>query len=280
MYGIIRHLDIKNNSFLIKDNKYMLKNPIQFNIILFIILLCNTCISKKLDYAHNIEPFYISFVPARTTVLPCLKWPKYAYFKNLPMTNFTEKHIQIICNKFDNFIIQGFTNQPYMKGYSPKAVNKILNSTKNSNIQLSDINHLWKSDPLNKGILVSSPIEYYKKIIMPKQEWQKWVYELGIIMNYSDTILIPLILYGYDIQYKERGFDIYKKTAKIIMLLIDTSNAKLIWYGMNEAFTQTQKEINRTSLQPLEPPSLDILIDKLFSNILWKEYPGRLVSNN
>lgn len=242
------------------------------------IILCalTSCIhSEKMPVKLGIQPDYISYVPARIGVLNCQRWPDGARYQDQPLSNISQKAFQALCTKFDRFVILGFKEQPFMRGLSPKVVNKILELKKKPNF-LSEIKQLWghKGDACHQ---CTDPISYYRSSIAPRSDWQVWLNRFSKLVKYADAILMPLVIYGVESSYVERGLNAKAKQAEIVLLLIDTNNGHLLWVGHRRSKVVNKGYEHDDTPQDVLLPPWGSLYERLFTDDIWQEFPGRQV---
>lgn len=243
-------------------------------IPIFLLLSCTTT-SEFVPY--GVQEEHASFVPARIAVLPCQVWPNGARYKSLPMSNIKELEIQELCKQFDKFVIDGFKDQPYMRGFSPKWVMKFLTES-NFSGGIDQIRTLWRH---NKGDCsqCQNPPSFYKSSISSRVDWRTWLNNFSKAVRNADAVLVPFIFYAFETSYNDRGIHVAKKAAGATLLLIDTNNANLLWAGGREAETANQKAETKNKKQELKSPDWPVLFGRLYISDMWQEFPGRQVYN-
>ena len=222
---------------------------------------------------YGIQKEHIAFVPARIAVLPCQEWPYGARYYRQIITNFAPGEIKEICDSVDKFVLKGFEGQPYMRGLSPKLVQKLLKRNKRSTM-LSDINKLWHQMEDDCKICGNS-VSYYKKSIAPRESWQEWLGNLSRNVYNTDAILLPLVLYAQKGRADDRGLAIAYKRVGVSLFLIDTNNGRLIWAGGRDVQTNNRKLESDVYLETLELPSWKHVSSRLLVKDVWSDFPGR-----
>src|SRR5690606_35959696 len=77
------------------------------------------CTTTSQSHEFGMQPGHVGYVPARIAIVPCQDWPTGARFASLPLSNLKDIERAALCESFNQFVIEGFTGQPYMRGYSP-----------------------------------------------------------------------------------------------------------------------------------------------------------------
>lgn len=230
------------------------------------------CVHSKNNLETGVQPSHTAFVPARIAVFPCGAWPSQLHFDNLPTANVDESQIQEICSRFDRFVIQGFDEQPYMRGLTPDAVKKLLTKGNQEEL-LQQRAALWErkeSDCLTCVNIGS----YYQQSIANRPEWQTWLTQMSRAARHADALLLPQVLYVREEKDNKRGALVSSRRAKLALLLIDTNNGGLIWYGQRDAQASDHLLADAGNSAP-PPPAWSVLYDRLFTNDLWRDFPGR-----
>jgi hypothetical protein len=165
----------------------------------------------------------------------------------------------------DAYILKSFKNQPYMNGYSPSMINQILADRGKIHL-LDELDVFWQGP---KEDLLS----FYRSSLMKKNDWLLWLQALGKETQFADSLLLPF-LEMTPIDQKtlgglwERGY-----WARVSLLLIDTNSSLPIWVGLQET-TLTQKGEGQENTS--WPPWKEIE-NRLFTESLWRDFPGRVV---
>ncbi len=240
-----------------------------------ILLVSIGCTSDVTETGFGIQTDHASFVPARISVLHCRQWPAGSRFKTLPLTNFSAEELTELCKKFDEFVLRGFEGQPYMRGISPSAVKRAIDTAKGEKF-LDRIDELWqhKSDDCQDCPVAPS---FYVNSLAGRPEWRLWLTELSRGTKNADAVLIPMITYGYSKTYNDRGIRVAQKAAGLVLMLVDTNNGYLLWAGGRKAEASNQILIDKPSTPDPKSPEWIQLYDRLFTDEIWQDFPGRQV---
>jgi len=218
---------------------------------------------------------HASYVPARIAVFPCQAWPNGARYAKQPLTSTSEAEQAELCKQFDKFVIGGFENQPFMRGVSPKALEKYLNDAKRSQVY-KDIPNLWKHEDKDCVKCLNSPA-FYMQSIAPRSAWRDWLGQLVQSIRNADAVLLPFALYEYQNQYDDRGLLVSRRAAGVVMLLVDTAHGYLLWSGGRDAEAIRQRLLNSDVPRDVPYPPWEDLWERLFIEELWKDFPGRQI---
>lgn len=236
-------------------------------------MLACTSTTPTVDY--GLQPDHASYVPARIAVLPCAVWPGGAKYKSLPATNVPEADLKEICTHFDKYVIQGFENQPFMRGFSPKNLEKLL-QTAGQPQAISEIPNLW-AHKANDCADCDNAAAFYRASIEPRPEWRAWLSNLSKSARNADAVLMPFILYMYTEQVNERGLQVARRAAGVTLLLIDTNYGYLLWAGGRRAEVLNQRLVGLKMDPQMQAPGNDKLLERLLVEDLLKDFPGRQV---
>lgn len=235
------------------------------------------CVSTPVP-GYGAQVAHEGFVPARTAILPCRIWPSHARYKGLPLTSLADAGITELCADLDLFVIQSFDNQPYMKGFSPKFVLKALETAGVASTEAT-IGKLWAwqgNDPEGAAGAPSAPA-LYQALLAKRPEWQEWLAGASAAVRNADAILMPFLLYADERRYDDRGLAVVERKAGVALLLIDTASGALIWAGGREAAVPTKRLTRGNVPGDLAPAPWDAVMERLQSEDLWRDYPGRQV---
>lgn len=236
------------------------------SIFLFFLLLPLACATTKVPpNPKGVQDGYQSFVPAKIVVLKCQNW--IPFFDNHEQNSLLPE----LCPSIDSAIIQGFTNQPYMNGFTPKLVQQMLKKS-DLDTHLDDLTAFWKrpvtTSPSSEGLL-----ESYRNFTLPNPKWLVWLHQLSQATGYSDGLLLPLIVWVEESQDTVQGLLTFQRTLKLGLLLLDTNNGNVIWYG-ERASTLSQISVNGKESTTFVPwPKL---LENSLTEELWMNFPGRL----
>lgn len=240
--------------------------------LLLATLLATGCVHSEKNLASGVQSSHVAFVPARIAVFPCGAWPSELTFDNLPRANVDEVQIQEICTRYDKYVLQGFDEQPYMRGLTPDAVKTLLKKQGQENL-LTQWSSLWARKPTD-CLTCQNTGSYYQDSIATRPEWQNWLAQVSRSVRNADALLLPQVLYVREEKDNQRGALVSTRRAKLALLLIDTNNGALIWFGEREARASDHLLADAGNSAP-PPPSWSVLYDRLFTNDLWRDFPGR-----
>lgn len=246
--------------------------------ILTISHLSTACITPvKTSERYGIEPHHEGFVPSRIALMPCVVWPDSALrITQLPPTNRPHEELAELCESLDKFISDGFDNQPYMKGLSPKLVEKLYGASNVKPNLTSILYQEWKSTS-EKCESCDNVVAIYNQTIKPRPSWQIWLNQLSTATKGSDALLIPLILSANARIEDDRGLFSSIRSAAVAALLVDTNNGSLIWSGGRNSEVAFKSLITANGVPQMKIPPLDDLKRRLFTEAIWLEFPGRQI---
>lgn len=231
------------------------------------------CKTTAPEATYGIQESHVSYTPARTLVLGCRPWPTGSFYRGQLPSNFPAAELNVLCQQFDDFVIRGFEGQPFMRGLSPKAVQKALDGA-NKSQYLGDLVHHWRHLG-SECQTCTNPASFYLNSIAARPEWLVWLNDLSRWVRNGDAVLIPFVTYGNQAQYNERGMLVNQRRAGVVMYLIDTEKGSLIWAGGREAEVSNKKLAGSPGAPTPDTPSLEKLIERLFIDDMWRDFPGR-----
>ncbi|MGE0173681.1 MAG: hypothetical protein AB7T49_12870 [Oligoflexales bacterium] len=249
-----------------------MKNAARSLSPLFLVLLLWGCVSNPERARSGIQEGYAGFVPARIAVFDCMPWPSVAAFKDLPLSNLNAEQMQQFCKALNDYVIAGFEDQPFMHGISPKVVDELL-AAKSGVSFSTQIEKAWarSSDACDK---CETPVDYYRQSILKRPNWTLLLSDLSDTLAHADAVLLPMIAYAKTNHYVDRGLDVSEIRAGIVLMLINTSNGELIWASQRDALAD-KKRLVSDQTQGKEEPSLDVLLSRLLTDEMWREFPGK-----
>ncbi len=240
------------------------------------LLLLAACTSKRPVIEYGLQAEHASYVPARIAVAACRSWPAEAHFADLPKSNASDADLKQVCEQFDKFVVQGFENQPFMRGYSPKNLEKLL-AASNQSQTFAEIPKIWANKTTTACEGCDNAAAFYRTMIEANPAWRLWLNNLSKSARNADAVLLPFVLYLHTDQSNDRGLFIARRAAGVTMLLIDTNYGYLIWAGGRKAEVLNQRLINSKADREIEPPSIERLFERLLVEDLLKDFPGRQV---
>lgn len=236
------------------------------------LLLISGCFSKDYTYSYGLQEATDSYASARIAVLGCKVWPESAKVEGAGNINAGPTILKQICDTFNKELLKSFRGQPFVKGKSPKTIQSMIEESSSPEL-LSEIFNEW--DTPRDCEVCDDPIQYYKYHLAGKNGWTKFTNELSHATNYSDAILLPLVVNAHESHVNERGLIRAKREARVIALLIDAETGSLKWAGTRSAPASNSVFNNDIGDRKLLFPDWDIVYQRLFSNILWIDFPGR-----
>ena len=87
-------------------------------------------------------------------------------------------------------------------------------------------------------------------------------------------MLIPFITFAQEQQDDAQGTLISRRSAGLSLILIDTSNGRLIWTQQRQASIASRASIVSQQAHPPFPQWKDLKA-RLLARNLWHEFPGR-----
>lgn len=233
---------------------------------------------------YGIEEQYKGFIPAKIAVLPCQFWPQAARYKGQRPSSKKLVKASSLCHEFNKEVIKGFSDQPFMNGYTPNAIAKMVSPSKAS----SDLSKLqeklaaftfeglkyWRHQPSLCDKCINVPSTYEHSFIK-NQEWRHWLHEFSRQTQYSDALLMPFILFQNQQKRNDRGLLISERSAQIALVLIDTNNGKIIWSQQKEATANNQNLPKNAEHGFPEFPKWAVIYKRLFTKDLWTDFPGK-----
>ena len=178
-----------------------------------------------------------------------------------------------MCNAFDEYIVDSFTDQPYINGFSPAAVKQML-AKKNQVHLLDQIKDLWSINYDKKSCpLCQDPAVFYKTILKNNTQWLLGLSNLAKASEYSDAILIPLIYSAQNLQFDDRGLLVSQRKLTTILFMVDVSNGALIWFNQRTA-TKSHKILKEKEISYPDFPAWQLVYDQAFVKSFWQKFPG------
>lgn len=245
------------------------------NIWLFVsVVFYAACQSPYDRLPSGISSEYSGYVPARIAVLQCQQWPEGAQFGSRILSRSSSEDLARLCKKYDEFVLQGFKDQPYMRGFSPSSVQKILDDAGESTI-LQSLPAIWSKSP-TKCMNCENPQSVYFQTIKDLKDWREWLRHFSSKTRFADAVLLPFLVTAYETQNIDRGAYVHTRGAMISLLLVDTTSGVLLWSGMRHATADQQIFADAGGGFP-PSPDWGIVEDRLFTEDVWKDFPGRQV---
>jgi hypothetical protein len=253
------------------------KSPARIFGCLSVLLLLSCVTTSQNNEKYGLDPKRVGYVPARIALLPCMFWPTSATkIIDLPTNNRPTDENTSLCEEFDKYVADGFDNQPFMKGLSPKLVERLYNAAGLTPDILSAVAAQWSAKVDDCTDCRSLP-SMYKRSIQGRQSWQIWLSKLSSATRGTDALMIPLILSNNTRTEDNRGILESIRSGVIGILLIDTNDGSLIWSGGREAEVIYKAFAKTTSGKSMKEPPLDDLKRRLLTDAIWMSFPGRQI---
>lgn len=223
----------------------------------------------------GIQPNYMAINPAAVVAVPVF------VLANPANSNSSVDHSIILSEQIipliESKIIASFDHQPNINGYPFSVVRKTI-STQNENIltrldqSIHETAQRFSSRDIKTRLLITKAclnrknfLEFYSYCLAQNPEWISSLNSLSAHVLNADSALVVVIDHlSEDTTHKQHEIQ-----ASVAVLLVDTNNGKLIWG--NE---KTVKKESSTQNEKL--PSWAELINDIFTQDFWNEFPGRI----
>ncbi|NBQ54016.1 MAG: hypothetical protein EBU49_10605 [Proteobacteria bacterium] len=229
------------------------------------------CVPLYQKASEGLQEEFASHIPARTAVLPCQTW---RYVELTPSDR------KILCDRMDESVMDGFRAQPYMRGFSPKVVDKLLDQAKWPTAvpegfaiildATSKPRCITKEKPMCAGVT-----SLYADALKNNAAWQMWLARFSDAQKHADAVLIPILVAAADDRGNDRGLIALSRSVHFSMWLVDTSTGKLIW-ARSKSGIETVRALPERSAN-LKAPEWNEPIKRALTQDFWRDYPGRLV---
>ena len=240
-------------------------------ISLLLLSLSFSCTSVN-DINYGIQENQMASLPARIAVMNCQSWPNTARLKEQAISNVAIEEQERLCKEFDKSVIDGFRSQPFMRGYSPKIVKKLLAKSGNKALP-GEVPKLWGvKSPCSK---CDNVVSKYNRDMSNNEDWRMWLEDFSKATRNTDAILFPFVMYVSEHHINDRGLEKAQREAAVSMLLIDSGSGDLIWSSYRQAKVENQDFYNATKFPSLKFPNWSQLYKRTFTNDIWNEFPGR-----
>jgi len=240
-------------------------------------LLLASCVTSSPQSDYGVRKGFEAYIPARISVLSCIPLPLSARYAGLKPINISEEDQKKLCGEFDKKVIEGFTGQPFMKGYTPALVAQLLKKNSATGI-LKDVPLLWSFDQSSCPGCNSGP-RAYENQTEKSAKWLNWLNQFSKATRYSDAILIPFLVDAWEAHNDDRGVLLSERYVKADLFLIDTNHGKLLWSGTRSATVNNQSLRESPASEYPPYPHWDRLTDRLFTEALWLSFPGRQMND-
>jgi hypothetical protein len=245
-------------------------------VAIFLLMGQIACTAKKSQLQFGMGDGKSGYVPARIAVLSCRPWPEEARFDGLTLSNTDKQATAAVCADLDKFVLEGFRDQPYMKGFTPAAVAKLLATAPNGATTMEQFDVNWHHLSSDCHQCENFP-SFYHHSIEPRNDWRKWLNSLSQLARNSDAVLIPFVLYTQQAKINDRGMLRSSISSGVGLMLLDTNNGAVLW--SNERQSEYAASILESSSSGNFPefPKWTSLTERLLVESLWKDFPGRLI---
>jgi len=231
------------------------------------------CITASGQASYGVQSEHTGYVPARIAIFPCRRWPARASYQDLPLSNVQDTAVTELCQEFDTFVVDGFSAQPFMKGYSPKYVEKALGQAESAAFT-ADLDRTWRREAGDCRDCRTPPA-YYKAQVAARPAWRRRLDDVSNHVHGADAVLLPFVTYTTERHYDDRGVAVTERAAGVALLLIDTDTGDLIWAGGREAAVPSKRFVAGDVTNSPPPPLWSAVADRLLVEDLWREFPGR-----
>lgn len=236
------------------------------------LIVLNGCFGTNYDFKYGIQSPSASYASASIAVLECNFWPSTAAVKEVGEINTGPTIRAQICDTFNKELLKSFRGQPYVKGRSPRSIEKILRERNRLEL-LTGIFDEWQT-PADCEYC-EDPVQYYKYHLENNPNWIKYTNELSRATDFSDAALLPIVTHAKESHINERGLIRAKREAKVVVFLFDLESGALLWAGNRNASASNSSFNNDIGDNKLLFPDWDIVYQRLFANSLWADFPGR-----
>lgn len=236
--------------------------------------LCG-CTSHHAQTDYGIQSDTAAFVPARIAIMPCASWPATANWPGRTGIGINDTELSKFCQRLDQFVQDGFSNQPFMRGNSRRFVQKTLTDA-GMIARLDEIPRLWAQANAERCNNCQTPPAYYRQVVSQKPAWLAWLAELSSQLKNADAFLLPYVNMAYERTYDDRGLNVAERGLGVVLLLIDTANGELIWAGGRHTVVPHKRLDATRRAEPLAYPDWSLAEERVMTSELWRDFPGRL----
>ena len=235
------------------------------------------CTTTRFETAQpGIQAGYSGFVPARIAVLPCRAWPDQTSLVSTWHSNVSAATLAELCARVDRFVLQSFVNQPYMNGFTPKLVSKMMRKAGHKDY-MSEIDDLWRVQVDTKACnYCAEPSLVYERLISRNPPWGLWLKRLSENTKYCDATLLPLLTNIHEGTADDRGLLEHRRHVSVFLMLIDTNSGRPIWTGKRQSTISSKLIKESTHHKTAAFPKWSVVMGNLLTEQLWEEFPGRM----
>jgi hypothetical protein len=181
-----------------------------------------------------------------------------------------------MCDDFDKYVADGFDNQPYMRGLSPKLTEKLYTSSGLSLPIEGSLATEWKGLATDCQDCKTVP-DFYVKSIQDRRPWQIWLANFSKATKGADALMIPILVSMNTRIEDDRGILNSVRSGSIVILLVDTNDGSLLWSGGRKAEVVYKALANSVPRGEMKAPPIEDLKRRLLTDAIWIEFPGRQV---
>jgi len=205
--------------------------------------------------------------PANIAVLPCISWPQKHSFANSGPLGYDRTQMEKACKLYDGFILSSFNGQPFMKGKTPRLIQKALETAGQPQL-LGQLPGLMEASAPCEDC--EGPLSYFRTTLFQDKGFQNWMIDFKKASPHSDSLLVPIIFDHFEVKDQDRGLDRALRSTKISLLLIRTYNNSLQWYSTRVGQTSAVF----SSPGEFKWPDWSLVYEQVFIDSLWKDFPG------
>lgn len=226
------------------------------------------------DVEYGLNPDFNAYVPARIAVLHCSLMPQTFVAKAMGPSNLTPESQKRLLNSCDEFVRAGFADQPYMRGFTPRVVEQLIEKSPSPTL-MDSMYVSWKL-PKHEANHCDDFLSLYRAHFKDVPEWKVWLKDFSLATRYSDSLLIPLFTQANEVQIDNRGMYISELRATLDLLLIDTGSAEVIWSARRKETVAATRYPDEQHQGFLPYPDWKIMFERLFIDAIWRGFPGRI----
>lgn len=208
--------------------------------------------------------------PANTAVMPCIVWPTKHSFDRNSFVSFDQPQAKLACESFNSAVLTAFGGQPFMKGMTPKAVQKAMDALGLTN-HLLELNSIVDNSVICRSC--EGPLSFYRTSLLNNEKFRHWANNVKSTLPSADAILIPIIFDVIEIRDQDRGFPRIVRSAKASLILVKSYNLEIQWYSYRRGISSVVSSSNAE----VSPPDWNSVFSQIFIDTLWKDFPGRQI---
>ena len=229
----------------------------------FFLASCSSLYSESFRSSSALD----QLAPANIAVLPCLSWPtKHAFSSSGPVV-YDGAQMEKACKIYDSFILSSFNGQPFMKGKTPRLVQKAMETAGKADLIGQLPNLIEGSAPCSE---CEGPLSYFRTILSQDKLFNQWMLEFKKASPHSDAWLFPVIFDHLEVKDQDRGLDRAVRSTKMSLLLMRTFDGSIQWYSTR--IGQTSAVFSNSA--EFKWPDWSLVYEQVFTDSLWKDFPG------